>query len=345
MKLSIIIPLYNKEKYIERCLQSLLNQGLASNDYEIIIVDDGSKDSSVDAVNTYAKKNGIVNIKLIQQINQGPSAARNNGLLEAKGDYIYFLDADDLLSKHALSYLITLSKENDLDILEFDTKEIEEGKLSGLPDSSLFDTKEIKVSVMEGKSFIAEYDLRNQAWRYLIKRKFLLDTDILFLVDMRAYEDLIFTASVFLLAKRISKVSVDAHRYIKVAGSIVTSKNPEKNLEFILGMVKAVEELDNLIKKYDESKENNALVINKLKAKQQAVVYALLIRAFKYKLNPKDLSAILDKMNTLEAYPIDYNKGGIGKLSLIQKIIFFPLVNNRTSLLLGLKIIRKLKFL
>ncbi|MGB2760806.1 MAG: glycosyltransferase [Maribacter stanieri] len=345
MKLSIIIPLYNKEKYIERCLQSLLNQGLSQNDYEIIIVDDGSKDSGVAAVNNYANKNDLVNIKVIQQINQGPSAARNNGLLEAKGDYIYFLDADDLLSKHALSYLITLSEENDLDILEFDTKEIDEEQLTVLLDSSILDTNDIKVSVMNGKSFIAEHDLRNQAWRYLIKRKYLLDTDIVFLIDMRAYEDLIFTASVFLLANRISKVSVDAHRYIKVAGSIVTSKNPEKNLEFILGMVKAVEELDILIKKYDASKENNKLVINKLKAKQQAVVYALLIRAFKYKLNPKDLSTILNKMNTLEAYPIDYNKGGVGNLSIIQKMIFYPLVNNRTSLLLGLKIIRKLKFL
>lgn len=345
MKLSIIIPLYNKEKYIERCLQSLLNQGLSQNDYEIIIVDDGSKDSGVAAVNNYANKNDLVNIKVIQQINQGPSAARNNGLLEAKGDYIYFLDADDLLSKHALSYLITLSEENDLDILEFDTKEIDEEQLTVLPDSSILDTNDIKVSVMNGKSFIAEHDLRNQAWRYLIKRKYLLDTDIVFLIDMRAYEDLIFTASVFLLANRISKVSVDAHRYIKVAGSIVTSKNPEKNLEFILGMVKAVKELDILIKKYDASKENNKLVINKLKAKQQAVVYALLIRAFKYKLNPKDLSTILNKMNTLEAYPIDYNKGGVGNLSIIQKMIFYPLVNNRTSLLLGLKIIRKLKFL
>ena len=342
MKLSIIIPLYNKEKYIERCLQCLLNQGLSSIDYEIIIVDDGSKDSSVVTVKNYVNINGISNLKLIQQVNQGPSAARNNGLLKAEGDYLYFLDADDLLSKNALNVLLSLSKENDLDILEFDTKEIEEEKLTELP---LIEFKEKNISITKGTTFISENDLRNQAWRYLIKRKFLLDTGIIFLEDMRAYEDLIFTANVFLLSNKTSKVSIDAHRYIKVAESIVTTKNPKKNLEFILGMVKAVEELDKLIKNYDASLIENKQLINRLKAKQQAVVYALLIRAFKYQLNSNDLNEILDQMKTLEAYPLDSKLSGAGKGNLIKNTVLLPIINNKTTLLLGLKITKKLSFL
>lgn len=345
MKLSIIIPLYNKEKYIERCLQCLLNQGLSSFDYEIIIVDDGSKDSSVAIVKNYVNINGIANLKLIQQENQGPSAARNNGLLKAEGDYLYFLDADDLLSKNALSILISISKENDLDILEFDTKEIQEGNLTDLPDISLVNQKDKSISIMNGTTFIAENDLRNQAWRYLIKRKFLLDTGIQFLEEMRAYEDLIFTASVFLLSNKTCKVSIDAHRYIKVAESIVTTKNPQKNLEFILGMVKAVEELDKLIKNYDSSLIENKQLINKLKAKQQAVVYALLIRAFKYRLNSNDLNVILNQMKTLEAYPIDSKLAGAGKGNLIKNTVLLPIINNKTMLLLGLKITKKFSFL
>ncbi|CAN0588548.1 unnamed protein product, partial [Ectocarpus sp. 12 AP-2014] len=188
--------------------------------------------------------------------------------------------------------------------------------------------------------FIAQHDLRNQAWRYLIKRTFLLNTGVLFLEDMRAYEDLIFTATVFLQSKRISKVPIDAHRYIKVAGSIVTTKNPKKNLEFILGMVKAVEELDTLIKNQDASQEDYGSVLRKLKAKQQAVVIALLIRAFKYRLNSKDLNVILDRMQALEAYPIDAKLGGIGTGNRIKNMVLLPIINNKTSLLLGLKIMR-----
>ncbi|WP_396634871.1 glycosyltransferase [Maribacter sp. R86514] len=345
MKLSIIIPLYNKEKYIERCLQSLLDQGLSSSDYEIIIVDDGSKDSSVATVNNYVNKKNIVNVKLISQINQGPSAARNNGLRIAEGDYLYFLDADDLLSKNALNVLLSLSKNKNLDILEFDTKDIEEGKLTDLPSINLEDIKNKCTSIMKGTDFITQNDLRNQAWRYLISRKFLLNTGILFLEDMRAYEDLIFTASVFLASTRTSKVDIDAHRYIKVAGSIVTSKKPKKNLEFILGMVKAVEELDKLIKNYDRSIPENKLVISKLKAKQQAVVYALIIRAFKYRLNSNDLNKILDQMKTLNAYPIDPKLGGVGNNNLTEKLVLLPIINNKTLLLLSLNISKKFSFL
>ena len=193
MKLSIIIPLYNKEKYIERCLQSLLNQGLSQNDYEIIIVDDGSKDSGVAAVNNYANKNDLVNIKVIQQINQGPSAARNNGLLEAKGDYIYFLDADDLLSKHALNYLLKLCEGAEPST-----------ELSSTP----LNLQELAVPVMNGPTYIIKYNFRNQAWRYIIKRSFILNTEITFLENMRAYEDLIFTVNLFLQSNRISKANI-----------------------------------------------------------------------------------------------------------------------------------------
>ena len=90
MKLSILIPLYNKEKYIERCFKSLLEQDLSPNEYEIIIVDDGSKDSGASIVQSYADKHS--NIHLIKQQNQGPSVARNKCLDAAVGEYVYFFE-------------------------------------------------------------------------------------------------------------------------------------------------------------------------------------------------------------------------------------------------------------
>ena len=125
MKLTILISLYNKEKYIERCLKSLIEQDVSPNMYEIIIVDDGSKDSGGLIVQNYAKKHQ--NIKLISQLNQGASAARNRGLEAASGDYLYFLDADDYLNTNVLNYLLELGEQNDLEILEFNTKQIIEG--------------------------------------------------------------------------------------------------------------------------------------------------------------------------------------------------------------------------
>lgn len=344
MKLSIVIPLFNKEKYIERCLESLFAQDLTPNEYEIIVVDDGSKDGGPLIVQTYAERKADTNIVSVRQQNQGPSVARNRGLDEAKGDYVYFLDADDYLAPNVLNGLIELSKKNNLDILEFDTKELEEGALPEHSNYSLEQPYELAIPVLDGISYMADHDFRNQAWRYIVKRSYLLDCGIRFLKDMRAYEDLIFTASVFLGSKRISKVNLDAHRYIKVENSIVTNRDPKKSLEFIQGMVKAVEELHMLIKNLNGQNEKLSGVFNRMKAKQQAVVFALIIRTFKYRLyNWKDLSSILAKMKTLEVYPLSSKIGGNG--NRIQQMIFVPIFNSKTCLFLGLRIMKQFPFL
>ncbi|SMG20410.1 glycosyltransferase [Arenibacter troitsensis] len=341
MKLSIIIPLYNKEKHVERCLKSLMAQDISPSEYEIIIVDDGSKDSGAQVVQQYAEIQGNANIQLICQKNQGPSVARNRGLEEATGDYVYFLDADDYLATNVLNCLYTLCHQNNLEILEFDTKELKEGAPQDESYSSPQKPQELGVPVMDGITYIAKHDFRNQAWRYFIKRNFLLDTDIRFLAHMRAYEDLIFNASVFLRANRISKVNLDVHRYVLVAGSIVRSKDPKKNIEFINGMVKAIEELHVLIDDLNSSHEYYAKVVNKLKVKQQAVVFALIIRAFKYRLHSwKNINLIFAKLKKLGAYPIDPKIGGIGSANRIHNMIFVPIFNNKTCLFMSLNILR-----
>lgn len=335
MKLSIVIPLYNKEKYIDRCLKSLLAQDISPNEYEIIIVDDGSKDSGGLIAHNYAEKH--VNIQFFSQENAGPSAARNRGLEAAKGDYIYFLDADDFLAANVLNCLLELSEQNNLDILEFDTKETKDG---ALPDSLPQNLQDLAVPVMDGITYIAEHGFRNEAWRYIINKGFLMDTGIKF-IEGTLYEDVIFTASLFLKANKISKVDLDVHRYVTVENSIVTSRDAAHNLKFIHGMTYAIEKIYDLIKSLNSSHVKYDEVVKKLKARQQAFVFALLIRTFKYRLlNLKDLKKILVKMNRLEAYPINPKIGGIGNGSLIYNMIFVPIFNSKTFLFLGIRIRR-----
>ena len=339
MKLSVITPLYNKEKYIERCLNSLLAQDISSIEYEIIIIDDGSKDSGGQIVQRYAEK--YTNIHLISQSNQGPSVARNRCLEVAKGDYIYFLDADDLLTANVLDSLLELCEQNNLEILQFNSNEIENEALNDLPVNTSEEPQQLACPVMDGMSYISDNTYRNEVWRYLIRRSFLINSEIKFKPDMRAYEDLIFTTSVFLKSTRISRVELDAHRYVKVAGSIVTSKGYKENLVFINNQEKAVEELKGLIENLDSSHKKYFNVLKKLKAKQQAVVFALLIRVVKYRLlNREDLSLILDRMNKLGGYPIDRNIGAMGNRGLIFNRIIVPLFNTKNLLLLGTGIMR-----
>lgn len=102
--ISIIIPVYNVEKYIEKCLLSCVNQGVPLNNYEIIIVNDGTKDSSLVIAEKIASD--YQNIKIVSQPNQGLSVARNTGLKHAVGDYVWFVDSDDWIKEDSLKHII-----------------------------------------------------------------------------------------------------------------------------------------------------------------------------------------------------------------------------------------------
>lgn len=124
---SIIIPMFNTEKYIGECLDSIMMQNFS--DYEVIVVDDGSTDGSCEIVSRYIK--GKLNINLLKQKNSGVSAARNLGIEKARGKYIIFVDSDDFLVNESLEFLMnTLLENNDLDMLFFNYYEVGSKKMN-----------------------------------------------------------------------------------------------------------------------------------------------------------------------------------------------------------------------
>ena len=115
--LSIVIPIYNAEKYLEECLESVINQEVLSGKYEIICIDDGSTDNSNLILEKYNKQ--IDNLTVFHQNNSGVSVARNRGLELAKGTYIWFVDADDFTSKNAIELLLQIIREDSFDRVVF----------------------------------------------------------------------------------------------------------------------------------------------------------------------------------------------------------------------------------
>ena len=124
MKVSIIIPVYNVEKYLPRCVKSVLDQ--TYNDIEVILIDDGTKDNSGVMCDEYASRNE--NIKVIHKENGGLSSARNAGIEIATGDAIFFLDSDDYLSTACIEKIVCLMEENDSDISIIQMKYIPENE-------------------------------------------------------------------------------------------------------------------------------------------------------------------------------------------------------------------------
>lgn len=117
MKLSVIIPVYNVEKYVIRCINSVVQNDLESSAYEIIVVDDESPDDSVKTIQSHFQD--VANLKVISQKNKGLGGARNTGILNAKGTFLLFLDADDYLVPNTLSQIVNQAIATQLEVLEF----------------------------------------------------------------------------------------------------------------------------------------------------------------------------------------------------------------------------------
>ncbi|MBE6529931.1 MAG: glycosyltransferase family 2 protein [Ruminococcaceae bacterium] len=185
MMLSIIIPAYNCEKYICECLDSCLEQDIPANDYEIICIDDGSTDKTTEILDGYAAK--YIQIKLIHQKNSGVSAARNTGIEQAKGDYIWFVDADDLIQENILSELSSILSESENDIFFLKTyffeDELTEDEYRKKKRRELMPT-EIRSTTCTQKLFRREIIEKNHI-RYLSEISFGEDT--LFVFDYLKY--------------------------------------------------------------------------------------------------------------------------------------------------------------
>ena len=106
IKLSVIIPIYNVELYIKRCAESTLNQNLSKDEYEVIFVNDGTKDNSVEVLNKAIDFEKYPNFHIYNKENGGLSSARNFGLDKAHGDYVWFVDSDDWIEPNCLAKIV-----------------------------------------------------------------------------------------------------------------------------------------------------------------------------------------------------------------------------------------------
>ena len=167
MFLSLIIPVYNAEKYVAESLDSLLNQDLSSDEYEIICVNDGSRDGSLAVLQTYAEKHP--NIRIIDKENGGVTTARNAGLEAAKGDFIWFFDADDLAKDHILGKLKAMIPESGCDRIVFGAYEFADAMTQAQWEQSRNNQLTTNTSWYDAV-----------VWRSLLRRDFLRQNDLYF---------------------------------------------------------------------------------------------------------------------------------------------------------------------
>jgi len=324
-QLSIVIPCYNMERYLPECLDSLLRQNLDIEDYEIIIVNDESKDETLKIAETYAANQG--NIKIIDKKNAGVGAARNSGFDVARGKFLYFLDPDDYIAQNTMPVLIEMIEKNKLDILTFNSKSVVEKRY---PVSDNIEKESDGLSVMDGISYIASRKHQNEIWWYLIDREFMKNTGIRF-IEGKWMEDAILTSELFLKAKRMAHVDFDVHRYRILPTSAMRNKSPEHYNKVIYDNANAAHVFDRLIESIPENHPKAKQCSKRLKTRQQSFVFFLMVRLMKSDISVKKIPDMLDGFKKIDAYPlnkflgVDYH--GVGYSFLVFIFNRKPLIN------------------
>jgi len=222
LKLSIIIPVYNVEKYVEKCVRSCENQDIPKEDYEVIVVNDGSPDGSLAIVERLAEE--YSNIKVISQENGGLSAARNTGMRNATGDYYMFVDSDDWIAENCLNSMVGKLRDEEPDALAICAANIINGvpqRRRSYPDTTPIAGRDL---LKRGVAHCAPFSI----W----KAEFLRSHNLTFYEGI-FHEDAEFTPRAYYLAKKVSFIDDIIYFVYQNPTSITRSVNPKKSFDLV----------------------------------------------------------------------------------------------------------------
>jgi len=227
-KVSIIVPIYNVEKYINRCIKSILSQTIK--EIEVILVNDGSTDNSGNIAEEFARMDN--RIQVIHKVNGGLSTARNAGLEIATGEYLLFVDSDDWLDNDSIETIYNNAIEFNADIVAFDYRRVFEDEKNKIQEKclnlreELIDFKQITL-----EDYVLEYLLKNghghEVWNKLYKRTMINNNNINFVNNKEVFaEDFLFNLCVLCHVKKIKVIHNSFYNYLQRPESLMNSKKP-----------------------------------------------------------------------------------------------------------------------
>lgn len=231
---SIIVPIYNKEKYLKKCIDSLVNQTLS--DIEIVLVDDGSMDNSLKICAEYQKI--YPNIKCLSKDNGGVSSARNLGLDNCTGRFVTFVDPDDTLECDALEYLYHLIQVYNADVVGYKMNMYKNGIIDESPieDENIEIYKDIDIL----KEYVASGKFLHAVWNKLFRMQVIIENNIKFVEDIHYAEDALFNYSVLSKSKTLVFSNSRKYNYF-IEPSSTVSNITEKRIDILKAQIRMYE--------------------------------------------------------------------------------------------------------
>lgn len=288
--ISIIVPVYNVEDYVDDCLASLLNQGFEKLNigYEILCIDDGSTDRSLDILNRYEKEFSVV--KVIHKENGGVSSARNTGIRIAKGEFIAFVDSDDYIISNSLGPILEHMIKEGKKSCDFNFKIVEEDCHFKIDEVSLEYAKENNI-----------YKTTPNVCGIIIPTKVVREHNIFFREDMKYGEDTLFQyyLSLFLSGKEHLTVKSGVYCYRQRQSSAMHQKNTNASIIHMNDMLCMAREYSKMCSQLKEGEFFNNTKLRQDKAVMAAMFDAARVREI-------DSKKFIDQLKAEHLYPIKF---------------------------------------
>lgn len=317
-KISIIIPMYNVAGYLEKCLGSVFNQGLGEDEYEIIMIDDESPDSSVTVASKLtAKKN---NVKIISQKNRGLGGARNTGIKNSTGDYLLFLDADDRLLPSVLSGLLDTAQLHNLDILEFGAQGINSDN------EILYEIKNTSEVLTSGFEYYNKIRYMNSACNKLYKRNFLIENNFFFLEKIYI-EDFEFNTRCLASARSLKATDLVASQFLQSLDSITRNNDEVKKQKMMSDIIFVIKTTDKLYHNKSTNNTQSYFYLERLNFLVATLFYQLVKRKASY----KEMNALKIQLEKEGLFYVNHkifdSRKNIFRILFLQNLWTFKLYN------------------
>lgn len=310
MRLSIIIPAYNAGKYLERCICSCEEQNIPQDEFEIIVVNDGSKDNTLDVAESLADK--FNNVIIFSKENGGSSSARNVGLDNAKGDYITFVDSDDYLLDGKLGSVLSITEKNKLDMCIFNLKVM---SLDGSYEITKNPLKREKIYNCED-AFIEGYQVGSACGK-LYLRKMLESNDIRFRTDIVFGEDSYFSFQVLLKCRRMMNADVCAYVYAANPQSVTKDTHRLRDKE--IRRCKDSLQMVKLVSDRTEDKNLSSRFRKHLKSYATSLRLGFLMSMIgSENLSYQDATGLLDEAIKMQLYPYSVTSSSFSRAMVLH---------------------------
>lgn len=318
---TIVITVYNQESFISECINSIIKQTFTN--WEAIIIDDGSTDASFNICKRLEKNDQ--RIKVFSQKNSGVVNARKNGVLQSKGDYVLYLDADDSLKKNTLELLYREFQTNNVDLIYYDFKKN--------TNNNITDCENDKVIFHGDSKFLAYAELLKNNINGIARcgRRELFFKELIFCNNnVKEYEDLVESYTLFYYAKKIEHLCEKLYIYRENQNSITHSFYPTlfEDVKYAATIgEKFVRDLDDITDKQRE------YLLTVADAQAGFYMYAVIMRVMRSNLSWKDCNSYIKKIQDSDFYKDNYKK--ISSKSIV-KMVVYCVINSRFNFLIYL---------